>query len=319
MSLIVRKPGILTTVQDLGRVGARSLGINPGGAMDRTAVRILNTLLGNDGSAAVIETHFPAIEIEFDANTHFAIGGADLGAELNSQPIANWSTSFAGVGDILRFRKKDFGRVAYIAIKGGVKVPRWLNSASTNLAAHIGGHQGRSLAAGDHIDCETSTIDSPRHAGPSILPRYSRFPTVRVVAGSEFDLLTAPSERLFFREGFTLTKDCDRMGYRLSGKAIHLLHRYEMISSAVAFGTIQLLPDGQLIILMADHQTSGGYPRIANVVAADLPLLAQCGPGDGVRFKLITIDEAERLALRFESELNFLRVGCRLQSQNAKH
>ena len=120
-------------------------------------------------------------------------------------------------------------------------------------------------------------------------------------------------------DGFSLTNDCDRMGYRLSGPPLHLLHKREMISAPVTFGTIQLLPDGQLIVLMADHQTSGGYPRIGNVISTDLPLLAQCRSGDGVSFTLVSIDEAERLASRFDRELNYLRVGCRLQGQNANY
>ena len=154
-------------------------------------------------------------------------------------------------------------------------------------------------------------------AGASVRPRYSRFPTVRIIAGPEFEFLTATSERDFVSEGFTLTNDCNRMGYRLTGKPLHLLHRREMISAAVNFGTIQLLPDGQLIVLMADHQTSGGYPRIGNVISFDLPLLAQLGPKDGVSFQIVTVEEAERLAMQFELELNYLRVGCRLQTQNA--
>ncbi len=147
-------------------------------------------------------------------------------------------------------------------------------------------------------------------------PRYSRFPTVRIVPGNEFEFLTADSAGIFLGEGFTFTKECDRMGYRLAGKPLNLLDEVQMVSAAVNFGTIQLLPDGQIIVLMADHQPSGGYPRIGNVISVDLPILAQCGPGDGVSFAMVSIDEAERLALQFEGELNFLRVGCRLRNQN---
>ena len=312
MALIVRKPGILTTVQDLGRTGARRLGINPGGVMDRAAARIANSLLGNDEQAAVIETHFPAVEIEFGAPTAFAIAGADFGAKFSGESIRNWTTGEAAAGDILKFSKKHSGTRAYIAVRGGIRSEEWLGSRSTNLA--IGNPR---LAAGDRIECSSAGNATRLSAGQSLLPRYSRFPTVRVVAGPEFEFLTAASERVFFSEGFTLTNDCNRMGYRLTGKPLHMLHSREMVSAAVAFGTIQLLPDGQLIILMADHQTSGGYPRIGNVISFDLPLLAQLGPNDGVSFQLVSIDEAERLAARFEQELNYLRVGCRLQTQNA--
>jgi antagonist of KipI len=173
------------------------------------------------------------------------------------------------------------------------------------------------LNAGDKLEIGQAKYTTNLISGTSIRPRYSRFPTVRIIAGSEFDLLTANSERTFLSDGFTFTNACDRMGYRLSGIPLHLRHEHHMVSCAVTFGTIQLLPDGQMIILMADHQTSGGYPRIANVISADLPILAQCGPGDGVSFAMTSIEEAESLALRIETELNFLRIGCRLRNQYA--
>ena len=317
MSIRFRKPGILTTVQDLGRTGARSMGVNPGGAMDRAAARLVNLVLGNLESAAVLEMHFPAPEIEFDDDTGFAIGGADLGAEVGGVPVDNWSTGFGSQGDTLRFTQKRSGMRAYLAVTGGLEADEWLGSSSTNLVAPLGGTAGRPAAAGDRIGCKATDRYRRLTVGRSALPLYSRFPTVRVVAGPEFDRLTATSERLLLSEAFMLSRSCNRMGYRLEGKSLTLLDGHEMISAAVTFGTIQLLPDGQLIVLMADHQTSGGYPRIANVISVDLPLLAQCGPGDGVGFTLVSIEEAERAALQFERELNYLRVGCRLQTQNA--
>ena len=318
MSLLIRKPGILSTVQDLGRTGGRSFGINPTGVMDRSAARIVNTLLGNDGSTGLIEMHFPAAEIEFDSPTVFAIGGGDLKAELDGDPVSIWGTALAGKGSILKFRTKAGGTRAYFGVSNGFALEDWLGSSSTNLTAGIGGFAGRAFKAGDVIVCTSTDEYFPLTAGQSVVPLYHRFPTLRVIAGPEFGLLTATSEQEFRKQGFSLTNDCNRMGFRLHGKPLHLLHRREMVSAGVNFGTIQLLPDGQLIVLMADHQTSGGYPRIANVISADLPILAQCGPGDGVSFRVVGADEAERLAMRFERELNFLRVGCRLQRQNAK-
>ncbi len=320
MGLIIIKPGMFTTVQDLGRTGAQKFGMNPGGVMDRAAGRILNAVLGNDESGAVLEMHFPACEIEFDADTLIAIGGAEFTGQVDGRTIENWSRTFVPKGTNLRFAKKLSGNRTYLAVKGGLRVPEWRGSRSTNLVAGIGGLAGRKLLAGDIIECEKYPIPHrPLVVGYSIIPRYSRFPTVRIVAGSEYEYLTAESRREFLSEGFTLTNDCNRMGYRLRGNPIHLIDEREMVSTAVTFGTIQLLPDGQLIVLMADHQTSGGYPRIGNVISADLPIIAQCGPGDGVSFQLITIGEAERLSSRFETELNFLRAGCKLQAQNASY
>jgi antagonist of KipI len=317
MSLIVRKPGILTTFQDLGRTGGRCFGINPNGAMDPAASRIVNTLVGNEDDVAVIEMHFPGSEIEFDDDTYFAVGGGDFGAMLGEIAVRNWTTVSARKGDVLRFGKKISGERSYLAIAGGIKTDTWLGSSSTNLTAGVGGYGGRKLQAGDRIECSPMTGPAGLTAGTSVLPRYSKFPTVRVIAGPEFELLTAPAERSFLSQGFTLTKDCNRMGYRLDGKPLNLLHPFDMVSAAVTFGTVQLLPDGQLIVLMADHQTSGGYPRIANVIPTDLPLLAQCGPGNGVGFTLVSIEEAELSLMRFEKELKYLRMGCRLQTLNA--
>ena len=312
MSLVVSKPGILTTVQDLGRTGYRSLGINPGGVMDRAAARLVNTLLGSDASEAILEMHFPAGEFVFETEISFAIGGADLGASLNGKAIRNWSVATADKGDVLRFAERYTGNRAYLGIAGGFRIDQWLGSKSTNLVASAGGFFGRKLAAGDRIEFAEPRKVSLKTVGPSIVPRYSRFPTVRIIAGAEFDLLTGIDEGRFLNSAFTVTGESNRMGYRLSGEPLHLLDAKEMVSAAVSFGTIQLLPDGQLIVLMADHQTSGGYPRIANVIEADLPLLAQLGPGDGVSFHLVTMEEAERAILEFERELNILRVGVAL-------
>ena len=319
MSLIIKKPGVLTSVQDLGRVGFRSLGINPNGVMDVAAARLVNIVLGNHDATAVLEFHFPGPEIEFDSDTTIAIGGGDFGALLDKTELQNFSSSSAKKGSILKFAKPRSGFRGYLAVEGGMQIKQWLGSSSTNLAAGVGGFSERKLIAGDLIPCATSDTSTELKIGRSAIPRYSREPTIRVVAGNEFETMTATAERTFQSEQFALTSDCDRMGYRLAGKPMHLLHDLQLLSSAVTFGTIQLLPDGQLIILMADHQTSGGYPRLGNVISADLPLLAQCGPGDKVRFSIVSIDEAEHLLLQFEKELNFLRMGCKFRGRNANY
>jgi antagonist of KipI len=280
--------------------------------MDRTAARIVNTLLGNDENEAVLELHFPAAEIEIDAETSLAIGGADLSATLNDTPLRNWTSFPAKHGDVLKFTKPNIGTRGYLAVAGGFAIAQWLGSRSTNLIAEAGGFNGQKLQAGDRIELREPRIVQPHTVGPSMIPKYSRFPTVRVVPSGEFDLLTAISERAFLNEGFTIAKDSNRMGYRLSGPPLHLLHKKEMVSAAVTFGTIQLLPDGQLIVLMADHQTAGGYPRIANVSSADLPLLAQLGPNDGISFHRVSVEEAEQAAAEFQRDLCRLRTGVRL-------
>jgi antagonist of KipI len=315
MSIQILKSGILTTVQDLGRNNFRRLGINPNGVMDTTAARLVNVLLGNRENEAVLEMHYPAAEILFEKDAFFALGGADFSAKLDDKSIENWRLHFAAKKSVLRFSEKKLGNRAYLSIKGGFEIERWLASASTNLKAKIGGFDGRSLQKGDRINVNSKfKIQNSRlnfKISNSLIPFYSRFPTVRVTACAEFDLLRTSSHEAFLKENFVISQNSDRMGFRLQGKPIHLAEKAEILSSAVDFGTIQLLPDGQMIILMADHQTSGGYPRIANVIPTDLPLLAQLGAGNKVAFHLISIAEAENLLIEFEKNLNLLKIAVR--------
>lgn len=315
MSLLIKKEGLLSTIQDLGRNNLRRFGINPNGAMDKTAARLINILLGNDENEAVIEMHFPAPEIVFEEAAIFALGGANFGAKLNDEEIENWRIYFAESGSIIKFTEKVFGNRGYLAVKGGFKVEKWLDSFSTNLTAKIGGFDGDKLKTNDRIYLNrkiNSAIQNPQSKiSNHLLPFYSRFPTVRIIKGAEFDNLTAISERDFLNETFAISQNSNRMGFRLDGKPVYLLEKKELVSSAVDFGTIQLLPDGQIIILMADHQTTGGYPRLGNIISIDLPLAAQLGANDKIGFHLISIEDAEKLLFEFERDLNFLKIGSK--------
>ena len=326
MSIIIQKPGILTTFQDTGRTGARQYGINPNGAMDRTAARLLNILLGNNENETVLEMNFPTAEIKFVENAFFAVGGADFGARLDEKSIENWRVYHAEQNSVLRFPEKKFGNLVYLAVNGGFAVEKWLGSGSTNLMAKIGGFQGRKLEKGDTINFQTKSraqflpggaAQSSFKIAASLLPFYSRFPTVRVVAGAEFELLTAHGEQVFRHYDFVVSPDSNRMGFRLKGAPIYLLNQKEMVSAAVNFGTIQLLPDGQMIILMADHQTSGGYPRLGNVIETDLPLVAQLGANDKIAFYLIAPDEAENVLHQHEKDLKLLKIGVKYAMQSS--
>ncbi len=315
MSLRIEKPGILSTVQDLGRLGWRRFGVNPNGAMDPAAARIANILVGNDDRAPLLEMHFPAAEIVFEEDTVFAICGADFAPDLDHEAVPLWRCHVARPGSKLRFSKKMSGERSYLAVRGGLDIPLWLGSASSNLNANIGGLNGRRLKAGDRLAVNDTRLEDLRSlpaASASLLPRYSRFPTVRVIAGAEFEYLGTESRDALLSQDFAITNRSDRMGFRLSGRPLHLEDPPELISSAVCFGTVQLLPDGQLIILMADQQTAGGYPRIAHVIGYDLSLVGQLGSGDKIAFHLVELEEAERLCLQFEKELSFLRSACRL-------
>ncbi len=326
MSIFVQKSGLLSTVQDLGRQNFRRFGINPNGAMDRSATRLINVLLGNEETEAVLEMHFPAPVLEFEKAAVFALGGADFSARINEKPIENWRPVFVKKGSVMKFAEKVSGNRAYLAVKNGFAVEKWLGSFSTNLRAGVGGFSGTSLQKGDRIffNGKRKTENGkfleqskfPYKISTNIITRYSSNPTVRVVAGAEFERLTALSEQQFLTENFTVSNNSDRMGFRFSGAPLFLLDKFEMISSAVDFGTIQLLPDGQMIILMADHQTSGGYPRLAHVASVDLPALAQLGGGDRVNFQIVSINEAEDLLLEREKNLNLLRIACSFKNNS---
>lgn len=314
MSLFVKKAGIFTTIQDLGRTGYRHLGINPGGAMDKTAVRLINTLLGNAENEAVVEMHFPAPEFQFMENAFFALGGAEFDAFLDDKSIENWTICFAPKNSNLRFAAKSRGNRAYLSVKGGLTVKKWLNSCSTNLIAGAGGIDGRRLLKGDEIGFKSNTSRPNKLYGGGIssalIPGYTSSPSISVFAGAEFEMLTASSQKRFLNQRFTITNESNRMGFRLFGQSLFPHYNKQIVSSAVDYGTIQLLPDGNLVILMVDHQTTGGYPRIAHVIERDLSVLAQLGANDSIKFDIVTFNQAEDLTLNFERQFNLFHIGC---------
>lgn len=317
MSILVEKTGVLSTIQDTGRTKFRALGINPNGAMDRAAARLINILLGNNETAAVLETHFRAPTLRFEMPAIITLGGADFAATLDGETVERWRPIRVGKNQTLEFPKKILGNRAYLAVAGGFAVERWLGSASTNLTAKIGGFGGRQLEKGDSLSFNRQLADERRlnyKISRRLIPGYSSSPIVRVTAGAEFERLTALSEMNFLKNDFRVSPDSNRMGFRLSGAPLYLLDDIELVSSAVDFGTIQLTPDGQMVVLMADHQTTGGYPRIAHVVAKDLPILAQLGANDRVNFRLISHAEAEDLTVESERDLNLLRIGVNFKN-----
>lgn len=310
------KPGILDTVQDLGRPAHRHLGVGPGGAMDRRAVRILNILLGNDETEAVIESHFPAAEFDIEQNATIAVGGGHFRPCMNGEPLPLWKTVRVSPGDKLSFGSRAHGARAYIAVEGGFEGRKWLGSKSTSLYVKQGGLDGRKIEKGDVIGIaapERADV-SGLTAGRSLTDPYLREPLLRFVEGPEFHMLTALSANDFGKEGFTVSADSNRMGIRLTGPKLGAVADIDLVSSAVAPGVVQLLPDGNPVILGADCQTTGGYPRIARVIDADLPIAAQAGPGDKVFFRRVSLEEAYSARCDVERNLSFLRLGLRFRS-----
>jgi antagonist of KipI len=317
MSLRFLSGGLLTTVQDLGRKGYARHGINRSGVMDTCAARLINILLGNDENEAVVEMHFPAPQILFEQNAYIALGGANFSPLVENKSVENWKILHVKKNSLLRFKEKLGGERAYLAVRGGFALEKWLGSYSTNLKAHVGGLCGNALAKSDLLnknsECENSNEKFQNKISFSLIPKYVDSPRVRVLAGKEMDRLTILSQAKFLNNSFVISRNSDRMGFRLAGESLELAEKIELVSSAVNFGTIQLLPDGQMIILMADHQTTGGYPCLGHIISRDLPLVAQLGAGDKVSFQIVSIAEAEELTLEFEKELNWLKVGSRLR------
>lgn len=313
MSLEVLRPGLLTTVQDLGRTGHQLVGVCGCGAMDTTSHRLANIALGNDPNAPTLECTLAGPRLQLRATAWLCLAGGDLGAVVVRGGRAGIAPIRAPLyrpfemspGDVLDFRRPRTGARCYIGFAGGLDVPAVLGSHSTHTRTRLGGVQGRALRSGDVLHW----CASPRHAMQAI-PAMHRFEpgqgtrTVRYTRGREFDSFTPQAIRTFDAEAFTITPDADRMGYRLQGPGLARRDGLpDLLSESVTFGTVQVPPSGQPVVLMADRQTTGGYPRIAQVLKVDLPLLAQMLPGDTLRFERVALDDAQRLVLEHERAL----------------
>lgn len=301
MEITVIRGGMLTTVQDLGRSGHRAAGVPLGGAMDPFALRVANLLVGNPEGAAALECTLLGPELVFSADTVIALGGADFDGLVAWQPLT------VRAGERVKLGAARRGCRGYLAVAGGIEVPPVLGSRSTYLRGGFGGFQGRALRDGDVVtalDVSRWMTDHWR-IDARILPAYMSAPTVRVVRGAQMDDFGAA----FFDAEFKILPQSDRMGIRLGGAKLARIGAVELVSSAVAPGTVQVPPDGQPIVLMADAQTIGGYPQAANVISVDLPLVAQLRPGDRVRFAEVPLEEAHRLALVREHVLAMLHEG----------
>jgi antagonist of KipI len=319
----VRRAGLLTTVQDLGRRGMQQHGVSRGGAMDAIAHRITNLLVGNAETAAALECTLLGPSLDLMEESVVALGGGDLGATLDGRAVPLWSPFIVPAGSVLSFSGPRTGCRACIAVAGGIDVPPVLGSRGTDLIASIGGHEGRALVAGDELPTGAPggaaaarlrhrLLAAPDHApraGRSLIPQYSAAPVVRIIRGPEHDRFSAASRQLLVAGEFEVTPQSNRMGLRLTGPSLSLSGLYDLHSSPVTMGTVQVPPSGDPIVLMADHQTIGGYPRIASVISVDLPLLAQAAPGARVRFREVSLADAQTLYLRREHDLRLFATG----------
>ncbi|WP_145050160.1 biotin-dependent carboxyltransferase family protein [Paenibacillus xylanexedens] len=332
MSIEVIRSGLLSTVQDEGRFGQRQYGIHPGGAMDTFAARVSNMVVGNTRNAAVIEMTMTGSELRFEEDQLISLCGADLTAMVDDMDIPMWRPIVIPAGAVLRFGRCRSGLRTYMAVAGGIDVPVIMGSRSTDLKTGIGGINGRALRDGDKLSIgkpstEASMIldfwGTKRKSGVHRVkttawyfssnewPGYHTEPVLRIVPGIEDRGFTEESLRKFYEEPYLVSPQSDRMGYRMQGAVLEQKQVQNRLSEAVTYGTVQIPADGQPIILMADHQTIGGYPVLGQVAKVDLPILAQARPGTRVTFKRITSREAEILWLEQEKHLrlaeNFIR------------
>jgi antagonist of KipI len=293
--LQVIRPGLLTTIQDIGRQHAVASGVPPGGAMDRFAHSAANLLVANDRSAATLECTLKGPHLLALQPCFIAVTGADFGPRINGEAAPMWTALSLNSGDELTFGSTRVGARAYISVAGGIAGDRWLGSISTNLMVGRGGMHGRALAAGDVISTGETwlTAVAGRSLAEDLRPRYAEH-TLHAIAGPHFARLSPESRDALFSASFTVSHDSNRMGYRLDGPLLEGAGE-ELLSFGLVAGAVQLPSGGQPILLMADHQTAGGYPVVVTLASASMPIAAQLAPGDEVCFEETSIEAALKM------------------------
>ena len=290
--------GFYTTVQDLGRYGFQRYGVPVSGAMDSYALRLANILLDNDESAAALELTLIGPKLEFLEDTTIALAGANLAPRLNGRPAPMWRAFRVQRGSLLTFDGPMVGKCAYLALPGGIHVPSQMGSRSTYARANLGGHEGRALQPGDEISA--ANRDDNHRPNPATIPdrlvpqRMDEHP-LRVVMGPQSDAFAPEGVAAFFSGTYNVSQQSDRVGYRLEGPPIAHARGADIVSDGIPAGAVQITGDGQPVILMADRGTTGGYTKIAAVIAVDIPKLAQTLPGNAVTFHAVSVEEAHRL------------------------
>lgn len=304
--LNVIKPGLFSTVQDAGRIGYQQYGVIVSGAMDAVAFRIGNALLKQQNKAA-IEMTLLGGSYEFEKKTAIVLAGGKMHATVNDNQVPMYKVIPINRGDVLKCGAIRKGARSYLCIAGGFSVDEILGSRSTYLKAGLGGFHGRPLQASDSIPYGKSTI--PYHTYQIKVDSFYERKPIRLLKGTEWHEFSPQMQQHFIEQHYTISLEADRMGYRLEGQsAISLEKPFNLLSEAVTIGTIQLPPSGQPILLMADRQTAGGYPKIAQIITADLHRVAQLIPKQPLHFELVTLEQAERAYFQLEQQLRLLET-----------
>ena len=327
MGIKIVQPGLLATIQDLGRYGVQKYGVIVGGAMDAISLRIANMLVGNCEEEGVLEVTLYGTSLLFESDELISITGGNLRPTVDGKEVPMWRPLLIRKGSVLKFHAAVSGCRAYVSFSGGIQVPIVMKSKSTYLRAGIGGFQGRKLQKNDVFECGKRTelgeeLFQQLQIEPTCLSwsvNYTSFvtfhktKTIRVIRGSEYERFNEESIKNFLSTPYSISTQADRMGYRLTGQTVHLKEPFDLLSEGVTYGTIQVPSNGQPIILMADRQTTGGYPKIGQVITADLPSLAQMQATDTVHFQEVTLEEAQMALLQQEKELYVLKLGMDLK------
>lgn len=317
MSLFFLQGGMLTTVQDMGRLNYRQYGISVSGVMDSRSASLANTLVGNPINEAVLEITIMGPTILFNKSVNIAITGGNISVKCNDKIVPLYEEFLVNAGETVVFGDLISGCRVYMAIGGGMDIPNLMGSYSTYLKGEIGGFKGRALKKGDTIELRTHFISNSKRK-----IRQDDFSSthkkLRVILGPQKDAFTKEGIQTFEQNVYKISPQCDRMGYRLEGEKVQHLNDANIISDGITFGSIQVSGDGMPIVMMSDCQTTGGYAKIATVISVDLPILAQGKPGDTVSFEVVSIEEAQILYLDWINELEFISNNCENEQQNLK-
>lgn len=300
----VQAPGLLTTVQDLGREGCGRIGVSPSGAADPISLRLGNRLVGNVESTAGLEMTLLGGTFHFPQGAILALTGSDFGATLDDSAIAIGTSIEVRPGQTLRLGPTRSGARCYLCVDGGIAVAPFLRSASTHMLSGLGGFGGRPLRKGDMLHVAHATNPFRERAiAPHILEQVSPRKVLRVTPGPQVDWFSESSLRLFYGATYCVTEQSNRMGLRLEGAFVSPRDSRQMITEGVSVGAVQVPGGGSPIILFVDQQTTGGYPKIANVISADLHSVGQLRPRDEIRFEQVSFEAARSLLIEQEQLL----------------
>jgi antagonist of KipI len=303
-SLTVEAPGLFTTVQDLGREGFGPMGVSASGAADAVSLRIGNRLVGNSQGAAALEMTLVGGVFTFERTAVIAVTGGDFGASLDGMALPMWTSILVPGGETVRFGASRSGARAYLCVRGGIAVEPFLGSASTHVLSGLGGFEGRALRKGDRVELGAANSHfRTRSLSATALENLRPQKVIRITAGPQSDWFGESSWRTLCTNAFRVNEQSNRMGIRLQGPPISLDASREMITEGVPLGAVQVTPSGQPIILLVEQQTTGGYPKIANVISADLHSLGQLRPRDEIRFERVEMSEARSLLIQQEALL----------------